>query len=107
MKINTQNTLKDLAGKDIKNGNELFTMGMALGNILANSPTGGKHKMFILATKCYQNKEVEIDKADLELIKNAIETTDQYNNLVSGQILQLLVDIKDDKKKKKKHEKSN
>lgn len=97
MKINTKNALKDLAGKDIKNGKDLFTTGHALGNILADAKQGGKMKMFVLATKCYQDKEVDVDEADLALIKQAVEQTEMYNNLVAGQLLVLL--NKDDKKK--------
>ena len=47
-------------------------------------------KYFILAQKFYTGKEVDLDTADLELVKKAIEKTDQYNNLVNGQLLLLL-----------------
>jgi len=57
-----------------------------LGNILLSDKTGGKMKLYVLATKFSQDKEVELDKADLELVRNAVSKTEIYNALVAGQI---------------------
>lgn len=98
MKINTQTPIKTLAGEPIKNGTEgNFTIGLALSNILIENKQGGKMKMFILAQKFFNDKEIDIDEADFNLVKSAVESTENYNNLVNGQILQILSDIKDKK----------
>lgn len=95
MKINTKQGIKDLAGKDIANGKDgIFTVGLALSNILLDAKTGGRMKLFILAQKCFDAKEIEVDNADLQLIKDSVEKTEQYNNLVNGQLLQILNEIK-------------
>jgi hypothetical protein len=101
MKINTKQAIKDLAGKEIKDGKtqEIFTYGMALSNILIGAKEGGKMKMFNLAQKCFNDDSVEVDTADLELIKKAVDGTDQYNILVTGQILETLSELKDTDKK--------
>lgn len=91
MKINTKTPIKDLKGEVIKiNNKEDFTVGIALSNILVDAKEGGKMKMFILAQKMYSDDEVDVDDVDLKLIKTAIEQTAQYNNLVNGQLLQIL-----------------
>ena len=101
MKINTKQAIKDLAGKEIKDGKtqEVFTYGMALSNILIAAKEGGKMKMFNLAQKCFNDDLLEVDSADLELIKRTIESTDQYSILVSGQILETLSGLKEESKK--------
>ena len=86
MKINTKQALKTLKGEELKNGDIPFTLGEALGNILLSDKTGGKMKLYVLATKFSQDKEVELDKADLELVRNAVSKTEIYNALVAGQI---------------------
>ena len=90
MKIKTKEAIKDLAGKDIKNKDDFFTVGIALSNILLEAKVGGKMKLFILAKKCFEEKEIDVDDADLAIIKQAVEATEQYTNLVTGQLLQLL-----------------
>ena len=90
MKIKTNEAIKDLAGKAIKNKDDVFTVGTALSNILLEAKVGGKMKLFILAKKCFENKEVEVDDADYAVIKQAVEATELYTNLVTGQILQTL-----------------
>jgi len=100
MKINTKIAIKDLAGNPIPTGKDDktdFTLGMALSNILVDTTKGGKMKLFILAQKIYSDEEVEIDEADLAIIKSAVEETENYNNLVNGQILQILSGLKDTK----------
>jgi len=104
MKIKTNETIKDLKGKGIKmpskdnldkDSKEDFTVGEALSNILVAHKAGGKMKMYILAQKCATQKEFDVDKADLSLIKEAVENTAQYNNLVNGQLLVMLDGVKE------------
>lgn len=95
MKLNTKQAIKDLSGKEVKMPDgAFFTVGAALSNILLEAKEGGKMKMFILAQSCYSKDSVEVDEADLNLIKSAVEAAGQYNNLVTGQLLQILSDLK-------------
>lgn len=89
MIIKTKDKLKDLKGKDID-----LTIGEAIGNILLAHKAGGKMKMYVLAQKMVKDGKVEVDDADFELIKGAIEVTEAYVNLVSGQLLVLLSELK-------------
>lgn len=96
MLINTKIVLKDLAGKEIKNSDdEVFTLGQALSNIVVGAKEGGKMKLFLLGTKLYQNGKVEVDSADLSLLKNVVKSTEVYGVLVAGQVEMLLEDVKD------------
>lgn len=96
MKLNINKAIKGLDGADLVDEQKVvFTIGKALSNILLNASEGGKMKMFILAQKCYGDKEIEIDISDLSIIKMAIEQTKLYNNLVNGQILIMLGEIKE------------
>lgn len=95
MKINTQNKIKALDNKELD-----LTIGQAIANILLASETGGKMKLFILAQKFFQDKFVDIDKADLDLVKNSIENSKGiYTALVTGQLLVMLDEIKEESKK--------
>jgi hypothetical protein len=88
-------TIKTLKEEAIKNADgKDFTFGEALSNILLGAKEGGKMKMFILATKCFNDKEIKLDNADLSLIKKTVESTEIYGNLVTGQLLIALEDEK-------------
>jgi len=92
MKINTQTSIKNLDGKDIKDGDKFFTIGKALSEIMVGAESGGKMKCFVLAQKFFNDKEVDLDEADKELVKSTIEATKLYNNLVTGQLLVILTE---------------
>jgi hypothetical protein len=95
MKIKANEPLKTLKGEDLKQENEVFTVGEAISNILLADQAGGKMKTYILAQRFATEKTVEVDKADLSLIKTAIEATKVYSNLVTGQLLVMLEGIKE------------
>ena len=96
MKLNLKTQLKNLAGEPLMNGKEVLTLGEALSNILVSSKTKGGMKIFLLAKKCFEESELEIDKADLALIKNEVKTSDAYAGvLVQGQVELLLEEIKE------------
>lgn len=97
MKINTQTSIKNLDGKDIKDGEKFFTIGKALSEIMVSAEVGGKMKCFVLAQKFFNDKEVDLDEADKELVKSAIEATKLYNNLVTGQLLVILTETPKEK----------
>ena len=92
MKINTHKAIKNLDGKEIKDGEKFFTIGKALSEIMVGAELGGKMKCFVLAQKFYNDKEVDLDEADKELVKSTVESTKLYNNLVTGQLLVLLTE---------------
>jgi hypothetical protein len=96
MKINTKEVLKTFKGEPLKAGDEELTLGMALSNILLGDRAGGKMKLFILAEKFYKEKSVELDTADLAMVKTAVEKTELFNALVTGQILVGLEELKKD-----------
>lgn len=97
MKIKTTKAIVNFKGIAIKDNDEDFTVGKAISNILLNSKSGGKMKIFILAKKFYDEKEVEVDAADLNLIKSEIEKADPQvsNMLVTGQLLIMLDGLKE------------
>ncbi len=95
MKINTKIAIKDLSGKEVKDGEKVFTLGQALSNIVVGAKEGGKMKLYILATKLFQDDTVEVDESDLNLIKSAVKSTEVYGALVAGQCEMLLDEIKD------------
>lgn len=97
MKLNLKESIKSLKGEALKGEDGEFTVGQALANILSNSKAGGKMKLFILAQKCYKDKEIELDSADLSLIKETVKQSDIYNTLVLGQV-ELYLEKKDEKK---------
>jgi hypothetical protein len=91
MKIKTKTILKTLKGEELKDpAGVLVAIGDTLGNILLASETGSKFKLYTLASKMATSDEIEVDDADLKLIKDAVESTKIYNALVAGQILQIL-----------------
>jgi hypothetical protein len=95
MIINTKIVLKDLAGKEILDENkEVFTFGQALANIVVSAKEGGKMKLFLLGTKLFQNDKVEVDEADLTLLKSVVKSTEVYGALIAGQCEQLLEEVK-------------
>ena len=96
MKIKTSQALKDLAGKDLKGSDgKAIALGPIISNILLTAKTGGKMKLYELAKNFYAEKDIDLDTTDLNMIKEAVEQTGEYNNLVTGQILIVLANLKD------------
>lgn len=98
IKINTRKEIKNIDGSPAKD----FTVGKAIANILAGSKTQGKAKLYVLMTKFYDEKEVEVDAADLNLLKQEIEKNEVYPGaLIAGQLIIMLDDLKEESSKKK------
>ena len=104
MKIDASKSLKRLDGVDITMGSgdeSPFTIGKAIGLILSGPSATQKGrtplKLYALASKFYNEAEVEIDVADLKLVTEEIESTQTYTPLVTGQILELLYSYKKEK----------
>ena len=96
MKINTQAKLKNFLGETLKDNNEDATIGKAIANILISSEEKGKMKLFVLAQKFYNDKNVELDKPDFELVKKVVGETKIYNALVAGQVELFLSELKNE-----------
>jgi len=101
MKINTKIALKNLAGQELKDGEDTLTLGKAVANILSADSTGGKMKMHVMSLDFYKEKEMDLDDADLSILEKSVENSQTYLPIVSGQILLLLSNMKEDSKKKK------
>ena len=88
MKIESAKQLKTLKGEVYKTseGTDL-TLGGVIAESLATSDIAGKMKSYVLAHKFYNDKEVEVDAADLAIIKKSVEACKSYNNLILGQVL--------------------
>lgn len=89
-KINCDLPLKDLSGKEIPDGEGVFTLGKALSNVVITNKSGGKMKLYSLGTKFYAGGEVELDAADFALVMGAVKSDEVYNALVGGQIETIL-----------------
>lgn len=95
MQIDLKQPISTLAGEPYKTaeGSEL-TLGNVIAESLATDTTEGKMKLYILAQKAYSEKTMEVDTADLALIKRAIQTNKSYNALILGQAELKLEEIK-------------
>lgn len=91
MQIDPKQVLKGLAGKQYETPDkEPLTLGMVVAEALGTSPVAGKMKSYVLAQKFWNDEKIELDAADVTLVRNAIESCTSYNNLVLGQALVLL-----------------
>lgn len=86
MQINTKSFIKEISGKDV----ETLTVGEALANILIASKDGSKIKLYVLAQKFFNDNLVDLDDADLAMVKKSVENCEVYTNLVAGQLLVML-----------------
>lgn len=99
MILKTNTPLIDLAGKELKDSEgAVVTLGRALANVMIAAQEGGKMKLYALSTKMYKDKSVDLDDADLALVKRVVSTSTIYNALVLGQIELVLENLKEDKK---------
>lgn len=91
MKINTKTELKTLWGKPLNDveGNT-YTLAEAIANVLLTDESGGKMKLYVLAERFAKEAELDLDAADLALVRGALERTTKYTPLVAGQCLLLL-----------------
>lgn len=94
MTINTGAPVLTLGGKPYQFDNADLRVGQVIAESLATDPSGGKFKMYTLANKFYNEDSVEVDAADLALVKKAVEECKTYSNIISGQVLGILNDAK-------------
>lgn len=91
MKLDCSKEIVNLKGEQYKTpeGTNVF-LGDVIAEALSSDQTGGKMKVYSLAQKATTNKEIEVDIADLTLIKSAVENFKGYNNIILGQTLEIL-----------------
>lgn len=95
MKIDLTKVLVNLKGDNLENEDKQpLTLGYALANIIISSEVGGKMKLYAMAQKAFTSNELDIDAADLTLIKEAVKNTKIYTTLVAGQVELILEEVK-------------
>jgi len=96
MKIQASLPLTNLKGQPYEIGEEKapLTLGAVIAECLATDTTAGKMKIYALATKFYTTDTVEVDSADMIMIKKAVEENKSYGALILGQVLTLLEESK-------------
>ena len=102
MKINTKLILKNMKGVDLtisKEDTNPFTLGISIANILnvvRDSRSGHTpHKMdsikrHVLSLKFYNDKEVELDEADLSSLLETVKTDPYFDANIIGQTYLLI-----------------
>ena len=95
MLLNLKVSIKELDGKD----SETLTVGKALANIILMVKSDPL-RSYLMAQKLYVDDTMELSKADYEWVKTAVTEHGKEvygNNLVIGQLLLILSEIKEDK----------
>lgn len=80
-KINLGKQLKNFDGENLG-----ITVGQALSKIIVQEK-GDPLRYFTMGQKFFNDKSIEIEPADLEILKKAVGSNEVYNALVNGQIL--------------------
>lgn len=95
MKLDCSKEIKNVKGVQYKTpeGEAVF-LGDVLVEALSADKAGGKMKIYALAQKAATNKVIELDSADLKVIKDAVESCQTYNNIILGQVLEALENVK-------------
>lgn len=95
MTIDASKELKNFKGEALKDDDQTsVTLGKAIASVLITSKTAGKMKSYVLAQRFYDSKKVELDEADLELVRSEVEKSEAMGNLVLGQVLVMLGEAK-------------
>ena len=95
MKIDYSKTITTLTGKPYTTEDGNLTLGHVVAEALATDQSGGKMKLFTLAQNAFKGGKSEVDTADLATIKKAVEASKAYNNVILGQALELLENVKE------------
>jgi len=94
MKISLNFKLKNLDGKEIE-GVEA-NAGKVIANLLANE-VDNPVKFMAWALIFHACKDIQVDKADFDTLKQLIIKTKSITNLVKAQVLEVLSEYKKDK----------
>lgn len=83
MKLNLDKSLLSLGGEPLEGGN----MAKILANTLANSSQGNVIKFYDWAVRLYNEGEIEVDRADMSVLKQVIESNQNLTILAKAQLL--------------------
>lgn len=86
MKVNLSQPVLGLDGKQIKDA----TLDKVLANDLVSSADGPAIKLLDWAITLFAGKELELDAADLKLLEQKVENSQNLNILIKGQLLKAL-----------------
>jgi hypothetical protein len=107
MKIDTTIGLKALNGEQITitEGGEVkpFSIGRLIADMLASPEdkcSFGHVKRYTMMNKFFNEKEIDIDNADLKVIEEMLEKNTTRSSVVVGQVLELLEGVRQSLKKK-------
>ena len=92
MKLNLNQVLLGLDGKELKMGEDNMTVGKMLAGVVSNSKsTEFDHfKKFSLATKFYNESESDLDKSDNDKLLKIIEQDQNFGSIILGQLIGIL-----------------
>lgn len=92
--VDTKQSVVDLSGKPLRNGEEVLSVGVVLSTILAGRRTVfDAMKAWTLALRFHNDPSVELDEADMEKLKQAVETDETFVSLVRGQVVHILSNL--------------
>lgn len=92
VKLDLTTEITNLDGSPLDREKPL-TFGEALGQILVlQQDSKDPLRSYLLAKKITENKgEIELDKAELSMLKESVEASKNYITLVKGQLLEKLL----------------
>ena len=90
MKLNLNEVLLSLDGKELDHGDKHLTVGISLAQILVAGSNKDALRAYVLGKKLMDAEEVELDASEVNFIKTAIEENQTYTVLVKGQLLEKL-----------------
>ena len=93
MKLNLNFSLLDLEGKEIETANA----GKVIANQLCASNKGDALKCYDWGRQLYKGESIEVDRSDLNGIREFVVTTETISNLAKAQILEKIDILKDEK----------
>ena len=97
LKLNLKDSLKNLGNKPLVDEKKApIELGKTIANIILASPaTKEPARCYVMASKLYQEKEIELSKEDLDFIVAQVEAVPITTTptLIKGQILNILKDV--------------
>lgn len=96
MKLDLTQKILTFKNEPFKIEEEDLTLGTVIAESLAQEKIGSRRKLYILSHKAFTQEEMEVDEADLEVIKKALEGSQVYGGhpIIFGQALTLLDNLK-------------
>ncbi len=87
--LDTQEVLKSLDGKELKERETKITVGLLISNHLANSTSPNPHQAYQLAKKIATEKTVDLKAEEVVFIKEQMSKS-SLGSLYIGQIIDIL-----------------